>query len=242
MTRYLCHDEPLLFDFDAQALACRADAILMSRSAFHPGGGGQLHDRGIISWGGGAQRVVGIDQQSDGLAWHYLDGSACETGTAVRGSVDRAFRSLMSQLHTDLHILNALVFQRFDGALVTGAQIAADGTARHDFDLPEVDNAKLKALEADVNDVIAQGLEVRTYYVTVEQVMAEPGLIRSKSVAPPPTPDGKIRIVEIVGLDRQACGGTHVANTRESRPIRLVKVDNKGRHNRRVYIALEPAH
>src|SRR2546423_10055501 len=134
MTRYLCHDEPLLLDFEAQALECRTDAILLSRSAFHPGGGGQLHDRGTVSWEGGVRRVMGIDQQADGLAWHYLDGRACEPGTAVRGTVDRDFRSLMSQLHTGLHILNALGFQRFDGALVTGAQIAADGTARHDFD------------------------------------------------------------------------------------------------------------
>jgi len=240
MTRYLCHDEPQLLDFDAQALDSRENAVLLSRSAFHPGGGGQLHDRGVLDWAGGSGQVVGIELQEDGLAWHYLDHPACPPGTQVRAQIDREFRWLMCQLHTDLHILNALVFQRFDGALVTGAQIAADGTARHDFDLPQVDNARLKALEADLNDIIANGLEVRTYYVPLEQVTHEAGLIRSKSVAPPPTPDGKIRIVEIVGLDRQACGGTHLSNTRQSRPVRILKVDNKGRQNRRVYIGLQP--
>ena len=240
MTRYICHDQPQLLEFDAQALDSRESAILLSRSAFHPGGGGQLHDRGVLDWAGGSGQVIGIEQQEDGLAWHYLDQRACPAGTQVRAQIDREFRRLMCQLHTDLHILNALVFQRFDGALVTGAQIGADGTARHDFDLPQVDNAKLKALEADLNDIIANGLEVRTYYVPLEQATNEVGLIRSKSVAPPPTPDGKIRIVEIVGLDRQACGGTHLSNTRESGPVRILRVDNKGRQNRRVYIGLEP--
>ncbi len=174
------------------------------------------------------------------MAWHTLDAPACTRGASVRGEVDREFRLLVCQLHTDLHILNALVFQRFHGALVTGAQVSVDGTARHDFDLPDVDNASLKALEAEINDVIAAGLEVRSFYVTLEAAAAEPGLIRSKSVAPPPPPDGMIRIVEIVGLDRQACGGTHLGNTRESRRVRILKVDNKGRHNLRVYIGLQP--
>jgi len=240
MTRYLCHDQPQLLEFDATALDSRESAVLLSRSAFHPGGGGQLHDRGVLDWAGGSGQVIGIEQQEDGPAWHYLDQRACPPGTPVRAQIDREFRWLMCQLNTDLHILNALVFQRFDGALVTGAQIAADGTARHDFDLPQVDNARLKALEADLNDIIANGLEVRTYYVPLDQATNEAGLIRSKSVAPPPTPDGKIRIVEIVGLDRQACGGTHLSNTRESQPVRILKVDNKGRQNRRVYIGLQP--
>jgi misacylated tRNA(Ala) deacylase len=240
MPHYLCHEQPQLFEFDAEVLDSRPDAVLLSRSAFHPGGGGQPHDRGMIEWAGGEGRVVGIELQPDGLAWHHLDGPACAPATAVRASVNREFRHLMCQLHTDLHILNALVFQQFDGALVTGAQIAPDGTARHDFDLPAVDNAKLRALEAELNDVIRKRLEIRTYYVSLEQAIREPGLIRSKSVAPPPTPDGKIRIVEIVGLDRQACGGTHLSSTGESRAVRVIKVDNKGRHNRRVYIGVEP--
>jgi len=74
--------------------------------------------------------------------------------------------------------------------------------------------------------------------LTLDTASAEPGLLRSRSVAPPPTPDGTVRIVEIVGLDRQACGGTHLASTGQSRPIRILKIDNKGRHNRRVRMGL----
>ena len=145
---------------------------------------------------------------------------------------------MMRQLHTDTHILNALVFQSFDGALVTGVQMAEDGTARMDFDVPGADNDRLRALEGPINDLIRQDIPVHFAYVPMREAQAEHGLIRSRSVAPPPTPDGKIRIVEIVGLDRQACGGTHLASTGGSPPVRILKIDNKGRHNRRVRIAL----
>jgi misacylated tRNA(Ala) deacylase len=145
---------------------------------------------------------------------------------------------MMAQLHTDTHVLNALVFQRFQGALVTGAQLNEDGTARMDFDLPEADNDRLRALEPEINDVIRQDLPVRYAYVPEGDALAERGLIRNRSVAPPPAPDGTVRVVEIVGLDRQACGGTHLASTGASRPVRILKIDNKGRHNRRIRIAL----
>jgi misacylated tRNA(Ala) deacylase len=145
---------------------------------------------------------------------------------------------MMAQLHTDTHILNALVFHHFQGALVTGAQLNEDGTARMDFDLPDADNDRLRALEPEINDVIRQDLPIRYDYVTEAEARAEPGLVRNRSVAPPPAEDGTIRVVEIVGLDRQACGGTHLASTARSRLLRILKIDNKGRHNRRVKIGL----
>jgi len=153
-------------------------------------------------------------------------------------TIDSAHRLRVAQLHTDTHILNALVFRHFDGALVTGAQIAADGTARMDFDLPEVDNDALRRLEPELNEVIRAALPVQASYVSAAEASATPGLIRSAAVAPPPTADGRIRIIEIEGLDRQACGGTHLSNTAESGAVRIVKVENKGRHNRRIRLAL----
>jgi misacylated tRNA(Ala) deacylase len=107
-----------------------------------------------------------------------------------------------------------------------------------DFDLPDVDNERLRGLQAEINDIIAAGLTVRTTYVSAEEASRSKGLIRSLSVAPPPAPDGRYRVVEIEGVDRQACGGTHVHSTSESAPIIITKVDNKGRRNRRVKIAL----
>jgi misacylated tRNA(Ala) deacylase len=161
-----------------------------------------------------------------------------EISGTVEAVVDPAFRTMMAELHTGTHILNALVFQQFKGALVTGAQMNDDGTARMDFDLPDADNDRLRDLEAPINDVIRQDLPVRCLYVPMTEATVEPGLLRSKSVTPPPDADGTVRVVDIVGLDRQACGGTHLASTARSRPIRILKIDNKGRHNRRVRLGL----
>jgi len=122
---------------------------------------------------------------------------------------------------------------------VTGVQMNEDGSARIDFDLPDADNDRLRALEPELNDVVAQDLGVRTHHLPIAAAQTENGLLRSRSVAPPPSPEGLIRIVEIVGLDRQACGGTHLASTGASRPIRILKIENKGRSNRRVRIGLQ---
>ena len=182
-------------------------------------------------------RIVGIDA-TGGQVWHML-AAPVELSGAVEAAVDPEFRTLMAQLHTGTHVLNALVFQEFHGALVTGAQLSADGTARMDFDLPDADNDRLRSpLEAAINDVIRRDLPVCYAYVPASVAATEPGVIRNRSVAPPPDADGLVRVVEIVGLDRQACGGTHLASTGRSRPIRVLKIDNKGRHNRRVRIGL----
>ena len=153
--------------------------------------------------------------------------------------IDAAHRSRVAQLHTDSHVLNAVVYDRWPGTLVTGAQINADGTGRMDFDLSEVDNDALRALDAAVTDVLASGADVRSVYVDAGDAASVAGLVRSLSVAPPPTPDGQLRIIEIDGIDRQACGGTHLSNTGQSRPFRITKVESKGKRNRRIRFVLD---
>jgi misacylated tRNA(Ala) deacylase len=236
MPHYLCHEHPDLLDFEASIVDARPGAVLLSRSALHPGGGGQVCDTATLQHAHGVAHIVGISIE-DGRYWHLLD-APLELAGNVQVAVDAQRRATLAQLHTATHILNALVYQAFDGALVTGAQINADGIARMDFDLPEAENDALRALEAPLNDVIRQGLDVRTYHLALSVAEATPGLIRSRSVAPPPTPDGTVRIVEIGELDRQACGGTHLSNTAQSRPVRITKIENKGRRNRRVRIEL----
>lgn len=231
-----CHENPETLTLETEVVETRPGRAVLGQSPFYPGGGGQLADRGVLRWRDGEAKVTGFDY-SAGKLWHLLDSQA-EIAGAVEAVVDSDFRRKMRQLHTDTHILNALVFQAFDGALVTGVQMAEDGTARMDFDVPNADNDRLRALEGPINDLVRQDIPVRFAYVPMHEAQAERGLIRSRSVAPPPTPDGLIRIVEIEGLDRQACGGTHLASTGGSPPIRILKVDNKGRHNRRVRIAL----
>jgi misacylated tRNA(Ala) deacylase len=236
MVIYLCHEQPDLYVHEATVVGSRPGAVALSRSAFHPGGGGQVSDIGTIEWQGGSSSVTGIEVDGD-VWWHLLADASAQPSGDVELRVNAAHRLRVASLHTTSHILNAFVFGEFAGALVTGAQINGDGTGRMDFDLPEVDNDRVRALEAPVNDAIARGVAVTAVYVDAAEAARTEGLVRSMSVAPPPTPDGTLRLIDIDGIDRQACGGTHLSNTAQSLPIVITKVENKGRHNRRVRFA-----
>lgn len=235
--RAFYHENPATLILESSVVDARPGRVLLAESPFYPGGGGQPADRGLLRWRGGEAAVAGFEL-IDGQTWILLADPAAELDGAVQAQVDPDLRQMMRELHTGTHILNALVFQAFDGALVTGVQMSDDGTARMDFDLPGADNERIRAIEGALNDAIRQNLPVRDVYVPLDEARREHGLIRSKSVAPPPSADGRIRIVDIVGLDRQACGGTHLSETGASRPLRILKIDNKGRHNRRVRIGL----
>ena len=236
MSRFFCHEHPDVLTLETRVVDARPGAVVLEQTPFYPGGGGQLADQGVLRWHGGVVTVVGFEP-IDGRLWHVLAEPVDPAGV-VQLEVDAGFRATMMALHTDCHIVNALVYQQFQGALVTGAQLNDDATARINFDLPDADNDRLRALEPAINDFIRQDLPVRYDYVPLAEAAAQPGLLRSRSVAPPPGDDGTVRIVEIVGLDRQACGGTHVVSTAQSRPVRILKIDNKGRHNRRIRIGL----
>ncbi len=237
MAVYLCHEQPDLYEHAATVLHAVPGRVVLDRSAFHPGGGGQVSDVGSIEHAGGVVGVTAIETIGD-VVWHVLDADVALAGDVVV-RVDPDHRSRVAQLHTDSHVLNAVVFERWPGTLVTGAQINADGTGRMDFDLSEVDNDALRGLDAAVNEVIRRQVEVRSVYVDAGDAATTSGLVRSLSVAPPPTPDGMLRIIEIDGVDRQACGGTHLSNTGQSRPFRITKVESKGKRNRRIRFVLD---
>jgi misacylated tRNA(Ala) deacylase len=236
MHRAFYHEHPDQLRLETEVLESLPGKLRLSTSPFFLGGGGQLADRGTILWSGGEARIIGFEPEG-GKPWILLGGEE-ELSGRVEAVVDPDFRRMMTEMHTYTHILNACVYRGFDGALVTGVQMNDDATARMDFDLPDADNDKLRALEGAINSAIEEDLRVSDSYVPLDAAQAEPGLIRTRSVAPPPTSDGMVRIVEIAGLDRQACGGTHLASTRGEKRVRIVKIDNKGRHNRRVRIAL----
>ena len=237
MAVYLCHEQPELYEHEASVVDAEPGRVVLDRSALHPGGGGQVSDVGWLDHAGGTVAIVGVETVDDRV-WLLLADAVTPSGDVVV-RIDADHRSNVAQLHTDSHILNALVFDRFPGTLVTGAQINADGTGRMDFDLSEVDNDVLRGLDAGVNDVIRSGLDVRSIYVDASDAGTVTGLVRSLSVAPPPTPDGQLRIIDIDGVDRQACGGTHLSNTGQSRLFRITKVESKGKRNRRIRFVLD---
>lgn len=232
--RLLCQDHPELFELEAPVLDARPGAILLAQSPVFPGGGGQLPDKASVAWSHGEAAVHAVHVDERGL-WHELDCDAEVAGT-VRVTVDPALRRLMCELHTLAHLANSIVFQDFGGALLTGAQLSADGTFRVDFDLSGTDADRLRRLDGPINDVIRQDLSIRAFHMSWDEAEAVPGLFRSKAVSPPRQADGNVRIVEIARLDRQGCGGTHLVSTGQARLVKILKVDNKGRQNRRIKI------
>lgn len=234
--RYYCQDHPEILELETTVVNARPGAVLLDASPFFPGGGGQQPDRGILSWSGGNASVIGFEFDGEEL-WHRLDTDDEPQGT-VRFSVDPAFRRHMCRQHTAAHIVNAIVFTAFDGALLTGVQLGETEGFRIDFDLPDVENDRLRAMAGAINEAIAGDLVVSDFHMNWEEAESVPGMFRAKSVSPPKLDDGSVRIVEIAGLDRQACGGTHVATTGEVGRIDMRKVENKGRHNRRLRLAL----
>ncbi len=237
MAIYLCHTEPDLHEHDAEVVDARPGRVALSRSAFHPGGGGQVSDVGSVETSAGAFEVTHVEVDGDRW-WHVLADDAALLHGAASVRVDAEHRLRVASLHTLSHVLNAFVFEEFEGSLVTGAQINGDGTGRMDFDLSAIDNDRLRALEAPVNDVIARELAVDAMYVSADDAETTPGLVRSLSVAPPPTDDGRLRLIDVEGLDRQACGGTHLANTGQASGFRIGKIENKGKRNRRIRFSL----
>jgi misacylated tRNA(Ala) deacylase len=157
-------------------------------------------------------------------------------GTAVRGALDDERRSTLMRTHSGLHVLCGTVFRDF-GALVTGGSMEP-GEARMDFNLPEVPPGFKQALEDAVNAEIVADRRIDVRYLPREEALAIPDIIRTQSVFPPEL--AQMRIVDIVGLDAQADGGTHVASTKQIGRIEVTKVESKGRQNRRVRIRLAP--
>jgi misacylated tRNA(Ala) deacylase len=230
----LCQGNPEILELEVEVIDARPGAVLLAQTPVFPGGGGQLPDRACIQWSKGEATICAMTPDERGW-WHEFESEA-EIVDRVRVSVNAEFRRLMCELHTLAHVTNNVVFQKFGGALLTGAQLSADGTFRVDFDLTGSDADKLRALAGPINDVIRQDIPIRVFQMPWDEANSVPGLFRSKSVSPPRQADGNVRIVEIGELDRQACGGTHLSSTAQSRPVRILKVDNKGRQNRRIKV------
>jgi misacylated tRNA(Ala) deacylase len=208
--------------------------VLLDRTVFYPGGGGQPHDLGTLTIGDDRLAVVKVAQDSDGV-WHWLEGGLPAEGTHVDGILDWERRYRLMRTHTALHALCGVIWRRFESP-VTGGNMQP-GEGRLDFDIPNWSADDLPLVEADLNAELARRRDIEVSFLPRDAADRDPSLIRTK-VNLLPRDIEEIRVIDIVGLDRQADGGTHVRETGEVGAITIPKAENKGRGFRRIRVSL----
>lgn len=228
MAELLFREDAYLKTCEATIVAVHGDAVELDRTVFYPLGGGQAGDTGKI----GEWRVVDTRKGPlpDQVLHVLAPGAAPSIGSKVTVAIDWERRHRLMRLHTALHLLGAVV-----KAPVTGGRIN-DDKAHLDFDI-EMERLVKDAIEAQVNEFVKTGIATRPTWITDAQLDARPELVRTMSVAPP-RGEGRVRLLEIPGIDLQACGGTHVANTAEIGTLKVVRIRSEGKRNKRVTLEL----
>jgi misacylated tRNA(Ala) deacylase len=225
-----------LRDWDATVLVADDEGIVLDRSAFYPGGGGQPPDAGVLLWGGVQTRIAGARKTGDDVYLIPVEGDPVPpAGTAVQGALDDDRRTALMRTHSGLHLLSGVVFRDF-GALVTGGNMEPL-EARMDFNLPEVPEGFKDAIAAACAAEVEADRRIDVKVLPYDEAFAIPDIIRTATNLLPPGLT-EVRIVDIVGLDTQADGGTHVASTKQIGAIEVVKIENKGKGFRRLRVRL----
>jgi misacylated tRNA(Ala) deacylase len=236
MTELLCQSDAYLKEFTATVAALNGDQVALDRTAFYPRGGGQPSDQGVLSVDGTEYKVLEVKKQA-GEVWHKLDRAATfAVGASAHGAIDWDRRYKLMRTHTALHILCGMMWRDY-GVSVTGGDMEPLA-ARMDFELERMSADFAHDVEEKVNVEIVAARDVRVKILPRAEAFAIPDLIRTKINLLPPDIQ-EVRTVEIVGLDLQADGGTHVANTREVGRIKVVGHESKGKINKRLRIAVE---
>ena len=227
-----------LREWQATVLDVDDNGIVLDRSAFYPGGGGQPPDHGVLLWSGVQTAIVGA-RRGDDVRLIPADGDPIPPpGTPVRGALEDERRTALMRTHSGLHLLSGVVFRDF-GALVTGSNMDPL-TGRLDFNLEEVPPGFKEALEEACNVEVTADRAIEAYELSRAEAFEIPDIIRTATNLLPAEIE-IVRIVDIKGLDVQADGGTHVASTQQIGAIRVLKVENKGKGFRRIRVALEDA-
>ncbi|MGH7047167.1 MAG: alanyl-tRNA editing protein [Stellaceae bacterium] len=233
MTELLFREDGYLRSCEARIVAADERGIRLDRTVFYPTSGGQPGDSGNLRLGSGA--VIAIIDSTKGAAPDEVihvpapGAELPEPGTKLTAEIDWARRHRLMRMHTCLHLLCNVV----PGA-VTGGQVG-DGRGRLDFDVPGASLDKA-AIEAGLNALIAAAHPVEPRWISDNELAAKPELVRTMSVKPP-SGTGRVRVIDIAGVDLQPCGGTHIRNTAEIGPVVVTRIENKGRQNRRIMIA-----
>jgi misacylated tRNA(Ala) deacylase len=235
MTERLFLDQPALASTSATVVASGPEGVVLDRTVFYARGGGQPGDTGTLRWESGTMVVADTVKGEGDSILHVREAGAAlpPAGTRVEAAIDWKRRHAHMRMHTALHLLCSLI----KGAAVTGGAVGAD-KARLDFDLPNPPSKE--AVEAGLNALIAADHPVRIDWVDDSVLDTDPGLVRTMSVQPP-RGTGRLRLMRIgegeVPVDLQPCGGTHVSRTSEIGSVRVLKIENKGRQNRRITVA-----
>ena len=234
MTVELAPRDAYLRETTATVESITEDGVILDQTVFYARGGGQPGDTGTLEWDGGSVAVTDTYKAS-GAVVHAVDGEAPPPGTKVTARIDWERRHVLMRTHTALHVLSAVIWRDF-GAKVTGGNMTP-GEARMDFELDAISVDLGAEVEARLNEALAAGHEVSVDFMARTDALADPDLIRTKVNLIPEFVD-PIRVITIGDIDKQADGGTHVANTSEVGRVRVVKTESKGKGNKRMRIAL----
>jgi len=244
-TELLYLRDAYLDEFDAVVTAVRPPgdggqpaAVALDRTALYATGGGQPHDTGLLTWEGGSTRVTSVRKDrgdGDGDIWHELDADVPPQGALVHGSVDWERRHQLMRTHTALHVMGGVIWNEWR-VPATGGNMEPLA-ARMDFEFNPLPEGFAQRLEEAVNAELAADRPIEVGFVP-RSALETDDLLRTKTNL---VPDGveEVRVVDIVGLDKQADGGTHVRSTAEVGRIRVLKTENKGKGNKRVRLAVE---
>jgi len=235
-TEELASTDAYRAEAEGSVLSVSDDGIFLDRTVFYARGGGQPGDIGVIRWDGGQVDVTDTVRK-DGMPFHVVAPGAIlpDPGTPVQGLIDWERRYRTMRTHTALHALSGVIFRDF-GAKVTGGNMEP-GVARMDFELEGISVEFGQDVERRLNEELVRGYPTEIVFIARQEALKDPDLIRTKVNLIPEWVE-EIRVIDIVGLDRQADGGTHVASTLEVGEVRVVKTESKGKANKRMRIEL----
>jgi len=234
MTELLYMNDCYLKEFDAKVVSAEGNLVELDRTVFYPLGGGVNCDIGKIIFNNTEFLVKSVIKTS-GRPMHEIDRPELKIGDSIHGIIDWERRLKLMRMHTAAHLLSG-VFYHEVGILITGNQIDVE-QSRMDFNLEDFDKEKIMQFAQKANELIKKNLEIKIYYMKREEALKDPGMVKLAEVLPPNVPE--LRIVDIVGFDRQPDGGCHVKNLGEIGEIEIIKLENKGKNNRRLYYKLK---
>jgi len=223
--------------FEAKILSVTGSQVVLDQTAFHPLTGGVAHDTGCLAKGSIQHRVlrVEINRETKEITHFLDDAGGLSTGDTVQGTLDWERRHRLMRLHTAAHLIAAIMYRDYS-ALITGGQVDCD-QAKLDFNLPRTDREVFEDAVAKANVEAGKDVALKMFFLERTEALKMPGIVKLAERMPPQVTE--LRIVEIPGIDVQADGGPHVGNTREIGEISLVKIENKGKMQRRVYFTIK---